>query len=201
MRESAGYSGIVPSLAQPFAQPTPTATPTREAPPAGPRISGLELADAEMSFSQDEVLTMLEMKGDEFAERIFGRCGVQRRHLNLSGESLATTLQGRTAQIEEELFGYAVQAFDRLEVDPLEIGTVVTATLYSLGGPTLAHRMVDHYEMDPSHRQVPRARCWLRERRAADAPRGAVDARAPRSQGPRGGRREHGGDTDARLRG
>jgi predicted naringenin-chalcone synthase len=150
LRESAAYSGIVSPLAQPFAQSTPTATPTREARPAGPRISGLELADAEMSFSQDEVLTMLEMKGDEFAERIFGRCGVQRRHLNLNGESLATTLQGRTAQIEEELFGYAVQAFDRLEVDPLEIGTVVTATLYSLGGPTLAHRMVDHYEMDPS---------------------------------------------------
>lgn len=130
--------------------PTATATRTRQAPPAGPRISGLQLADAEMSFSQDEVLTMLNMKGDEFAERIFGRCGVQRRHLNLSGDSLATTLQGRTSQIEEELFGYAVQAVDRLEVDPMEIGTVVTATLYSLGGPTLAHRLVDHYEMDPA---------------------------------------------------
>jgi alkylresorcinol/alkylpyrone synthase len=116
----------------------------------GPRITALELADAEMSFSQDEVLTMLEMKGDEFAERIFSRCGVQRRHLNLSGDSLATTLQGRTSQIEEELFGFAVQAVDRLQVDPLEIGTVVTATLYSLGGPTLAHRLVDHYDMDPS---------------------------------------------------
>ena len=27
---------------------------------------------------------------------------------------------------------------------------VVSATLYSLGGPTIAHRLVDHYEMDPS---------------------------------------------------
>jgi predicted naringenin-chalcone synthase len=116
----------------------------------GPRITALELADAEMSFSQDEVLTMLDMKGDEFAERIFSRCGVQRRHLNLTGDSLDTTLQGRTSQIEEELFGFAVQAVDRLQVDPLEIGTVVTATLYSLGGPTLAHRLVDHYDMDPS---------------------------------------------------
>jgi alkylresorcinol/alkylpyrone synthase len=116
----------------------------------GPRITALELADAEMSFSQEEVLTMLDMKGDEFAERIFSRCGVQRRHLNLSGDSLATTLQGRTMQIEEELFGFAVQAVDRLGVDPREIGTVVTATLYSLGGPTLAHRLVDHYDMDPS---------------------------------------------------
>ncbi len=93
---------------------------------------------------------MLDMKGDEFAERIFSRCGVQRRHLNLTGDSLATTLQGRTSQIEEELFGFAVQAVDRLQVDPREIGTVVTATLYSLGGPTLAHRLVDHYDMDPS---------------------------------------------------
>lgn len=116
----------------------------------GPRIAALELADAEMSFSQEEVLTMLDMKGDEFAERIFSRCGVQRRHLNLTGDSLATTLQGRTSQIEEELFAFAVQAVDRLQVDPLEIGTVVTATLYSLGGPTLAHRLVDHYDMDPS---------------------------------------------------
>jgi predicted naringenin-chalcone synthase len=149
LRESAGYSGIVSPLAQRLAHPT-TLTRERDAPPAGPRISGVQLADAEMSFSQDEVLEMLEMKGDEFAERIFSRCGVQRRHLNFSDASLATTLQGRTAQIEEELFGYAVQAVDRLDIDPLEIGTVVTATLYSLGGPTLAHRLVDHYGMDPA---------------------------------------------------
>ncbi len=129
-------------------QAVPRSSARRE--PPGPRITALELADAEMSFSQEEVLTMLDMKGDEFAERIFSRCGVQRRHLNLSGDSLATTLQGRTMQIEEELFGFAVQAVDRLGVDPREIGTVVTATLYSLGGPTLAHRLVDHYDMDPS---------------------------------------------------
>jgi len=134
--------------------PQPTASggaiAARLARPAGTRISALELADAEASFSQDQVLAMLHMKGDEFAERIFSRCGVQRRHLSLTSASLATTLQGRTVQIEEELFAFAVQAVDRLEVDPMEIGTVVTATLYSLGGPTLAHRLVDHYDMDPS---------------------------------------------------
>jgi predicted naringenin-chalcone synthase len=130
--------------------PQPASRPNALQEPRGPRITALELADADMSFSQEEVLTMLDMKGDEFAERIFSRCGVQRRHLNLSGDSLATTLQGRTAQIEEELFGFAVQAVDRLGVDPQEIGTVVTATLYSLGGPTLAHRLVDHYDMDPA---------------------------------------------------
>lgn len=116
----------------------------------GTRISRLAIADAETSFSQDEVLALLGMTGDEFAERIFSRCGVKRRHLNLTGDFLATTLQGRTPQIEEELFVRAVQAVERLEINPLEIGTVVTATLYSLGGPTLAHRIVDHFQMGPA---------------------------------------------------
>jgi alkylresorcinol/alkylpyrone synthase len=119
-------------------------------PRVGTRISRLAVADAETSFSQDEVLALLGMQGDEFAERIFSRCGVKRRHLNLTGDFLATTLQGRTPQIEEELFEFAVQAVERLEIDPQEIGTVVTATLYSLGGPTLAHRIVDHFDMDPA---------------------------------------------------
>lgn len=113
-----------------------------------PRIGGVQLADSPGTVTQDEVLSLLGMKGDEFAERIFGRCGVQRRHLNLSREILATTVQGRTALLEEELFGYATEAVDALGVDPSEIGTVVTGTLYSLGGPTLAHRLVDHYGMD-----------------------------------------------------
>jgi alkylresorcinol/alkylpyrone synthase len=116
----------------------------------GTRIGRLSFADAETSFSQDEVLALLGMQGDEFAERIFARCGVRRRHLNLTGDFLATTLQGRTPQIEEELFQFAIQAVERLEIDPLEIGTVVTASLYSLGGPTLAHRIVDHFDMDPA---------------------------------------------------
>jgi alkylresorcinol/alkylpyrone synthase len=114
------------------------------------RIGGLELADGEISLSQDEVLDLLQMRGDEFAERIFSRCGVRHRHLNLSADVLERTLQGRTPEIEEELFGLAVQAVDRVGIDPAEIGTVVTGTLYSLGGPTLAHRLVDHYEMDPA---------------------------------------------------
>ena len=35
-------------------------------------------------------------------------------------------------------------------MDPLKVGTVVSATLYSLGCPTLAHRLVDHYDMAPT---------------------------------------------------
>ncbi len=118
-------------------------------PSLGPRISRLEIVDPETSFSQDEVLALLGMRGDEFAQRIFARCGVHRRRLNLSGDVLATTLQGRTTRIEDELFGYAATAVQRMGVDPLQIGTVVTATLYSLGGPTLAHRLVDHFQMAP----------------------------------------------------
>lgn len=115
----------------------------------GPRISGLEIVHPEASCSQDEVLALLGMHDDEFAQRIFARCGVHRRRLSLSDEVLATTLQGRTTRIEDELFGYAVSAVERIGVDPREIGTVVSATLYSLGGPTLAHRLIDHFGMAP----------------------------------------------------
>jgi predicted naringenin-chalcone synthase len=115
----------------------------------GPRISRLEIVDPETSFSQDEVLALLGMRGDEFAQRIFARCGVRRRRLRLSSDVLATTLQGRTSEIEDELFGDAVTAVQRMGVDPHEIGTIVTSTLYSLGGPTLAHRLVDHFGMAP----------------------------------------------------
>lgn len=141
-------------LHSPLSPPSPAAGggPALAEPPRrllGPRISRLEIAGAESSFSQEEVLALLGMQGDEFAERIFARCGVHKRQLSLSGDVLATTLQGRTTQIEDELFDYAVAAVERLEVDPLQIGTVVTATLYSLGGPTLAHRLVDHFRMAP----------------------------------------------------
>lgn len=115
-----------------------------------PHITDLALAGPDTSFSQSDVLGLLGLSGDEFAQRIFSRCGVQRRSLTLTDEFLATTVQGRTHAIERHLLDYAVRAIDELEVDPLEIGVVVSATLYSLGGPTIAHRLVDHYEMDPS---------------------------------------------------
>jgi 3,5-dihydroxyphenylacetyl-CoA synthase len=115
-----------------------------------PCISRLALADPETSFSQEDVLGLLGLSGDEFAQRIFSRCGVERRQLKLTDELLATTVQGRTLAIEEQLFEYAVKAVDELEIDPSEIGVVVSATLYSLGGPTLAHRLVDHYAMNPA---------------------------------------------------
>jgi 3,5-dihydroxyphenylacetyl-CoA synthase len=115
-----------------------------------PRIARVALAHPETSFSQDEVLELLGLSGDEFAQRIFGRCGVRRRRLTLTEELLATTVQGRTPAIEQQLLGDAVRAIDELEIDLSDVGVVISSTLYSLGGPTIAHRLVDHYEMNPS---------------------------------------------------
>jgi len=116
----------------------------------GPRIAGLAVSDAETVLSQEQVLERLGLTGNEFAEGIFERCGVKRRHLDLSEDFLGRTLQGRTPQIERELLRHCIRSVDALELDPRRIGTVVSASLYSLGCPTLAHRLVDHYEMDPA---------------------------------------------------
>ena len=116
----------------------------------GPRIAGLAVSDSAQTYSQDDVLERLGLVGDEFAERIFARSGVDRRHLNLDSEYEALSLQGRTALIEQELFEHSIRAIERLGVEPAEIGTLITATLFSLGVPTLAHRLAEHFGMDPS---------------------------------------------------
>jgi predicted naringenin-chalcone synthase len=117
---------------------------------SGARIAGIAVSDPESTYSQEQVLDRLGLTGDAFAEGIFERCGVKRRHLDLSDGFLADTLQGRTTRIERELLRHSIRAVDALELDPAEIGTVVSASLYSLGCPTLAHRLVDHYEMAPT---------------------------------------------------
>jgi predicted naringenin-chalcone synthase len=117
---------------------------------ARPRIARVALSHPDTCFSQEEVLALLGLSGDEFAQRIFSRCGVRSRRLTLTDEFLATTVQGRTLAIEEQLLGDALRAIDELVLDPSDIGVVLSASLYSLGGPTIAHRIVDHYEMDPS---------------------------------------------------
>jgi predicted naringenin-chalcone synthase len=119
-------------------------------PAATPRISRIAHADPARSFSQQEVLDALGMADDPFAQRIFASCGVRRRHLTALEDQVGQTLQGRTAASEAQLFELAVRAVDELGVDPQEIDVVVSASLYSLGGPTLAHRLVEHYEMDPA---------------------------------------------------
>ncbi len=114
-----------------------------------PRISALAVTDPDTALSQQDVLSLLGLEGDDFAERIFARAEVATRSLGALPATLERTLQGRTAQIEDQLFGHAVDAVARLGVDPAEIGTLVTASLYSLGGPTLAHRLVEWFRMDP----------------------------------------------------
>jgi predicted naringenin-chalcone synthase len=152
--ESAGFGPVGPAatLPRPIAARELNVWPAALSPAkrALPRIARLATSDSVASLSQDEVLTLLGLRGDEFAEGIFARCGVERRHLSLNEDFLAQTLQGRTAQIERDLMEHVIRAVDRLGVDPREIGAVVSSSLYSLGCPTLAHRLVDHYAMDPA---------------------------------------------------
>ena len=115
-----------------------------------PRISRLVVSEHSTALSQREVLSLLELDGDEFAERVFDRAAVATRSLGLRTMTLARTLQGRTQWTEDQLFAEAVETVELLGVDPAEIGTVVTASLYSLGGPTLAHRLVEQFRMDPA---------------------------------------------------
>ncbi len=116
----------------------------------GPRIAGLTVSDSEETLSQAQVLDRLGLTGDEFAERIFARCGVERRHLNMGGDFLSRTLQERALDVEEELMHHSVRAVAGLGIDPQRIGTIVSSSLYSLGLPTLAHRLAEHYGMDPA---------------------------------------------------
>ena len=115
-----------------------------------PRISALAVTDVDVAVSQSDALALLGLQGDEFAEGVFERAAVRTRNLDLSEATLARTLQGRTAITEDRLFDYAVDAVGQLAVDPAEVGTVVTSSLYSLGGPTLAHRLVERFRMNRS---------------------------------------------------
>jgi alkylresorcinol/alkylpyrone synthase len=116
----------------------------------GPRISGLAVSDSETVLSQQQVLERLGLVGNEFAERIFKRSGVERRHLHLDSDFLARTLQDRTSQVEQDLLAHSIRAIDALAVDLREVGTVISSSLYSLGVPSLAHRLVEHYGMSPT---------------------------------------------------
>ncbi len=136
------------------ASPAPAPQRLRRAAPrvrrAGARIAGLTVSDSDTVLTQAQVLERLGLAGDEFAEGIFARCGVKRRHLNVEPEFLARTLQDRTRQVEPELLAHAIEAVDALQVDPREVGTVISASLYSLGVPSIAHRLIEHYHMDPA---------------------------------------------------
>jgi alkylresorcinol/alkylpyrone synthase len=116
----------------------------------GVRIAGLAVSHSETAITQEQVLDRLGLTGDEFAEGIFARCGVERRHLNLDPDFLAQSLQDRTCEVEHELLSHSIAAVDALRLDPQDVGTIVSASLYSLGVPTIAHRLIEHYDMDPA---------------------------------------------------
>ncbi|MGD0455910.1 MAG: 3-oxoacyl-[acyl-carrier-protein] synthase III C-terminal domain-containing protein [Solirubrobacteraceae bacterium] len=117
---------------------------------SGPRIAAIAVSDSDDVLSQAQVLERLGLAGNEFAEGIFARCGVKHRHLDLSEDFLGRTLQGRTERIEQELLEHSIRAVEQLQLDPLQIGTVISSSLYSLGCPSVAHRLVEHFQMDPS---------------------------------------------------
>lgn len=114
------------------------------------RVSDIAVTNPASSYSQDEMLDLLGLSGDRFAETIFARGGISKRHLDITPEGLSTTLQERATGTEALLLSLAIEAIDKLDIDPDDIGTLITAAYYSLGGPTIAHRLVGHYEMDPT---------------------------------------------------
>jgi alkylresorcinol/alkylpyrone synthase len=115
-----------------------------------PRIAALALSDSEETLTQRQVLDRLGLAGDEFAERIFAHSRIERRHLTLSEDFLARTSQGRAHEVEEELLRQSVRAVERLALDPARVGSVVSSSLYSLGLPTLAHRLAERFALDPT---------------------------------------------------
>ena len=116
-----------------------------------PRLAALAALDTPArSVTQQQALEKLGLADDEFAQRIFARAGVQRRELVLDEAFLATNLQGRAARVEQELLDAAVRAVEELGIEPDRIGAVLTSSLYSLGCPSLAQRLVEHHELDPS---------------------------------------------------
>jgi len=130
--------------------PEPYLTAYRTSRRSGPRIAAISVSDSPETLSQAQVLERLGLSGDEFAEGIFERCGVKQRHLDLSDAFMQGTLQARSEQIERDLMAHSIHAVDALALDVRRIGTVFSSSLYSLGCPTLAHGLVEHYAMNAS---------------------------------------------------
>ena len=114
------------------------------------RIDQLATTNPAASYSQDEMLDLLGLRGNEFAEHIFNVCGVQNRQFAITPELLASKLQSRVEYSEDHLLKMALDAVGKLDCDPGDIATVITANYYSLGGPTLAHKLVAELGLDPS---------------------------------------------------
>lgn len=115
-----------------------------------PTLAGLAVLDSGTGVTQQETLDRLGLAGDEFAERVFARSGIERRQLNLDEDFLTASLEQRTAGVEQELLDQAVAALERLDVSLDNVGTVLTSSLYSLGCPSLAHRLIERCGLDPA---------------------------------------------------
>jgi alkylresorcinol/alkylpyrone synthase len=113
-------------------------------------LAGVAVSHPPPAFSQEELLGLLGLRGDEFAESIFARSGVRSRRLFVSEETLSTSLQARAAETEEHVYELALAALGRLDFDPGEVGVLITAGYWSLGGPTLGHRLMDELDLAPS---------------------------------------------------
>lgn len=134
-------------MPSPSALAAPPRAARRSAPV--PLVAGLATAAPPAVYEQERMLELLGLAGDPFATEIFGRCGVRRRHLGHPPAAWATTLQARTAATEAIIDAMAFDAVGRLAFDPDEIAVVVAGTYYGLGGPTLAHRLVDRLGLHP----------------------------------------------------
>jgi predicted naringenin-chalcone synthase len=113
-------------------------------------VSGVGVSLPPREYSQEDVLELLGLADDEFAQSIFARSGVRTRCLFASDETVRASLQARAAATEEHLFDLAIGALRGLDFDPAEIGVLVTASYWSLGGPTLGHTLVDALGLGPS---------------------------------------------------
>ena len=92
----------------------------RPAARSGPRIAALDAVGLRARvLTQQQVLERLGLEGDEFAEGIFARCGVKRRHLNLE-RGLPRDARCRAAprRSSSDLLRHAIRAVDALGVDP-----------------------------------------------------------------------------------
>jgi predicted naringenin-chalcone synthase len=114
------------------------------------RIVALATSEAGDTITQEGVLDLVGLAGDEFAEGIFARCGVRERHLSPCAECLEDSLQSRTSRVESELLERSIECVDALGIDPQQVGTVISSSMHSLGVPCLAHRLADHYGMGPT---------------------------------------------------
>ena len=132
---------------EPTSHDMPLAAPLSS--PVQARISGLALARPGRLVTQPEALALFGLQGDAFAESVYAHSGVQTRQLDLTPEMLGMTLQQRSDQTEAQLLAMASDAIDQLAIDPSRIGTVISSAIWSLGGPSLAHRIVEHHGLRP----------------------------------------------------